>query len=399
MLQTFQSFFAQGIGAVIKALLFLVLAIVISKIAQQLVEKLLGMPKVKEALAKADTEGGGSNIIRFIGKLTHLIVFLLFVPAIFSALGAQSISEPILKVLNSIWGYVPNLLAAGIVLAVGIFIARMVRQLLIPVFKKLNVDSLQEKAGIEVSDSGKLSNTLSYIVYALILIPVIIVALQVLGIDAISAPAVSMLQTVFNFIPNIFVAALIIILGYVISGLAAKIVCNLIAATGVDGKISKLTDGKLGSVVFSSAVGMIVKIVLIVFFVVQGISVLKLNVLSGIGNTVIDYLPSVLAAFIIAVICIFAAGMAQKALRKAGLDSYIPFAKISIYVIGIFMILNQLQIASRIVTSAFIIVLAGVAVAFALSFGLGGKDFASRKLEEIDVQLKGISKKNSSKDE
>lgn len=392
MLESLQTFFAQGIGAVIKALLLLVLAIVISKIAQVLIEKLLGFSKVRDALAKIDPETNGGNIVSFIGKLVHLLVFLLFVPGIFSALGAQSISEPILNVLNSIWGYVPNILAAAIVLVVGLFIARMVRQLLIPLFKKLNVDAIQEKAGIQVVGSAKLSYTLAYIVYVLILIPVIIVALQVLGIRAISDPAVNTLQAVFNFIPNVIVAALIIILGVVIAGIAGQIVKNLLAASGIDGKIGKFTDERLGGLRFSSTVGTITKVVIIIFFVVQGISVLHLTVLSEIGATIIAYMPKLLASVIIAFICVFASSMAEKALRKAGLKTYGFVAKVVIYVFGVFMILNQLDIASRIVSSAFIIILAAIAVAFALAFGFGGKDFAMNVLNKLQARLNEVKK-------
>ena len=99
----------------------------------------------------------------------------------------REVSSPILNLLNTLWGYLPNLLAAVLVLWVGFFIARLVRELLVPVFDRLKVDTLQEKAGIQVSDTGRLYHTLAYIVYALILIPVIIAALQVLNIEAVLA--------------------------------------------------------------------------------------------------------------------------------------------------------------------------------------------------------------------
>lgn len=69
------------------------------------------------------------------------------------------------------------------------------------------------------------------------------------------------------------------------------------------------------------------------------------------------------------------------------------------------MALDQLGVADTIVNSAFIIVLGGFALAFGLSFGLGGKDFASRylskferKIQNTEVDTKNRSKQNPSND-
>ena len=300
-----------------------------------------------------------------------------------SALGAESIAQPILNLLTTVWGYVPNILAAAIVLVIGFLIAKLVRQLLIPVFSRIRVDKLQEKAGIQVPEVAKLSNTLAYLVYVLILIPVIIVALQVLNIRAISEPAISTLGMVFDFIPNIIVAALIIGVGAIIGKFAGQIVKRLIAATGVDQKLTELTDGKTERFVLSKVVGVAVEVVIIVFFCVEGLSVLQLSVLTGIGTAVIGYLPNVLASLIILVVAVFVARMAEKALKKTGFDAYTLLVRIAIFAIAAFMILNQLGIASKIVNSAFILILAALAVAFAVAFGIGGREFAANTLKKL----------------
>ena len=245
------------------------LAVVVATVVQSLVQKLLAGKKVSGFLAKIDGSEGAGSTAGFIGKLVYLIVFLLFVPGIMGALKADSVAQPVLGLLNKIWSFVPNVLVAVIVLLVGSSIARLVRQLLVPVFQKLKVDRLQEKAGISVPDAAKLSNTLSYVVYVLILIPVIITALQVLDLRVISDPAVSMLNVVFNKIPSIIAAA--------------------------------------------------------------------------------------------------------------------------------FMGLNQLGIASVIVNSAFILILAALAVAFAVAFGIGGRDFAAKTLEKLSDKLETSAKPEDGK--
>lgn len=222
-LTNFLSRILGGVGSIVAAALTLVIAFVVAAIVKSLVLKLIDKTKLQGILAKADAQDKPGSAKEFIGKLVYLLVFLLFVPGIFSALGLGSVMAPISNVLNTIWGYVPNLVAAAIVLMVGNLIAKLVRQLLVPVFDKMNINKLQEKAGIEVKNADKLSNTLAYIVYVLILIPTVIMALNVLNITVISVPAVSMLNSVISFIPNIVIGLVIIVIGCMIGKLVGRL--------------------------------------------------------------------------------------------------------------------------------------------------------------------------------
>ena len=150
------SSFWGGLKVVILAVILLIVAFIVAAIVRALVVKLISKTKLNDLLSKADGDRPGSTL-GFIGKLIYLIVFLLFVPGIFSILGVDSISSPITGMLGKIWSFIPNILAAIIVLVVGFMIAKLVRQLLIPVFQKIRVDKLQEKAGVEVADSARLS--------------------------------------------------------------------------------------------------------------------------------------------------------------------------------------------------------------------------------------------------
>lgn len=372
-----------SIWPVLKAVLILVAAFIVAGMARKLVVKLLGKEKAAKVLRKLDPEGTG-NVGTFIAKAVYLLVFLLFVPGIFSALGLSVISAPITAIVGAIFGYVPNVIAAIIVLVVGFMIAKLVRQILIPVFEKINVNKIQEKAGIEVAYSDKLSVTLAYIVYVLILIPMIILALDVLSIEVISEPAKFMLQNIFNFIPSILVGLVIIIIGCVIGKFIGQIVTRLIATAGLDAKVSKLLDKDDQKFSLSKVVGTIVNVVVVIFFVVEGLNVLNLEVLTNIGAAIIGYMPVVLSAIIILVAAFFASSVAEKALKNAGYNTYAIIAKVAIFTVAGFMVLSQLGIAAEIVNTAFKLILAAVAIAVALAFGLGGKEFAAKTLEKLD---------------
>lgn len=377
MNEMFTSLFSGGLWAVIKALLILLLAFITAAIVKALVVKLFTKTKLSSLLGKEKT-------VNFIGKLVHLLVFLLFVPGIFENLGMREVSSPILNLLNTLWGYLPNILAAALVLWVGFFIAKLVRELLLPVFDKLKINTLQEKAGIQVTDTGRLSNTLSYIIYVLILIPVIIAALQVLNIQAVSTPAIRMLDTIFAFIPNIFAALVIIIIGCMVAKFSGSIVENLIASAGLDAKLAQQLPDQEKPFVLSKVVGTIVHTVMVIFFIVESFGVLHLDILTNIGNAVIGYMPYVLASALILLACYICDGLAGKALAKSNHAVFALISRVMIYTIGIFMALNELGIATEIVNTAFILIIAALAVAFAISFGIGGRSFAAKLLKKLE---------------
>ena len=384
MNEMFVSFFSSGIWAVIKAVLLLLLAFITAAVVKSLVVTLFTKTKLNALLKQADSTNEKEKSVDFIGKLVHLLVFLLFVPGIFESLGMREVSSPILNLLNTLWGYLPNILAAVLVLWVGLFIARLVRELLIPVFNRLKVNTLQEKAGIQVADTGRLSDTLAYIVYVLILIPVIIASLQVLNIQAVSVPAIQMLDTIFKFIPNILASLVIIIVGCMVARFSGNIVENMIASAGFDAKLSERLETKGNGFVLSKVVGITIHTIMVVFFIVESFGVLHLPVLTGIGNAVISYMPYVLASVLILVACYVCDGLAGKALLKGNHTVLALVSKISIYTIGTFMILNELGIAKEIVNTVFILIIAALAIAFAVSFGVGGRNFAEKVLKKLE---------------
>lgn len=383
MNEMFVSFFSSGIWAVIKAVLLLLLAFITAAVVKSLVVKLFTRTKLNALFKQADSASGKEKSADFIGKLAHLLVFLLFVPGIFESLGMREVSSPILNLLNTLWGYLPNILAAVLVLWVGFFIARLVRELLVPVFGRLKVDTLQEKAGIQVSDTGRLSNTLAYIVYVLILIPVIIAALQVLNIEAVSVPAIQMLDTIFEFIPNILAALIIIIIGCMVAKFSGNIVESLIASAGFDSKLKEHLTEKGNGFILSKVIGKTVHIIMVVFFIVESFSVLHLSILTNIGNAIIGYMPYILASALILLICYVCDGLAGKALLKGNHAVLAMVSRVAIYTVGIFMVLSELGIAEEIVNTAFVLIIAALAIAFAISFGIGGRDFAGKTLKKL----------------
>ena len=367
----------EGMMGVVKAVLLLVLAYFIASAVRSMLKALLN----KTSFCKSQEDGAKKeSIVEYIGDIAYLFVMLLFVPGIFSALGASTIATPILDMMRSIWSFLPNLLGAGIVLMLGNLVAKLIRQLLAPALKKANVDKLQEKLGCETPSDVSLSETLAYLVYVLILIPVIIAALQVLKLDVLTAPATMMLQEILTYIPLVAAALFVAGLGVVLGRLVSQIVTRLIAASGADEKVKEFIGETSYKFSLSGIVGSILNGVIVILFTVQGVNLLKLEILTKVGTAIIGYLPNILAAVLVMAAAWIGSAAAQRAFEKNGFTCCAAFIRGLILIIAGFMILSQLGIAVSIVNEAFIIILTGAALAFAIAFGIGGADIVKKYL-------------------
>ena len=120
-----------GIPDIIFAILLLVVAFIAAKIVKSLVIKLLKAVNAEKFLSKLGVKDTVTNTsIEFVAKLAYFITFLLFLPGVLDKLGMHSVSAPITSMVNSFLGFVPKLIAAGIIIAVGLFIANIVKDLL-----------------------------------------------------------------------------------------------------------------------------------------------------------------------------------------------------------------------------------------------------------------------------
>ncbi len=372
------------------AVILLIIAFIAADIVKKLVMKLLGLAKVDALLAKVGIKDeSAKNAKNFVAKLVYFITFLLFLPGVLDKLGMHSVSTPITSLANNFLSFLPKLVAAGLILAVGIFVANIVKDLLLPVLKATKMDTLQEKTGIKTSEKATFSNILTNVVYGFILLVVITSALDQLGIAAISNPTNAVVSAIFASIPNIFGAIVIITLGVFISNLVAGLLENLLAGIGTDKLIEKITGTPAKKVLLSKVISAVVKYLLVVIFVVQGLNVLNLPVLSSIGQMILGYVPAALSVVLILAVGIFAANIAESAITskfpqaKGGA----MIAKAAIYVVLGFLCLSQLGIANAIVESTFILIIAAVCIAFAISFGIGGRNFAANRLEKLEKKL------------
>ena len=371
----------------VKTIIYLLIAFLAAWLAKVLVTKLIKLLKLDAKLDKWGVNSGEvGTSVAFVGKLVYLIVFLLFLPAAINALGLEGVSAPITQFASTFINYIPNIIATAIILFVGIFLGKILSQVLAVLLAKTKIDNLVTKIG-KGESTVKISDIIGKIVYALVVLIAVVQGLTILGIEAISAPALSIINSVFGAIPKILLATVIIACGLLIANIVCTLIGNLLRGVGFDTMVQKLipqmTDSKVSA---TNVVVNIVKAVIILFIVAQGVDVLGLAVLTNITTAVIGYLPLLIKALVIALIAFFGAGMLEsfivKNMPKA--KGVAKLAKAAVFVLAGFMILSQLDFATTIVNSAFIIVMCAFAAAFAIAFGVGGKDFAKKTLNKVE---------------
>ena len=350
-----------GFSGVVKALIILIVMFILAKAGK----------KCGVAIAsKFAKDEKYKAIPNYIGNLVYLIIILFFLPGICEALGAKSIAAPIVGMMNKLWGFLPNIIGAGIVLTVGKMIAKLAKELIVPLLDKLDVwqGKYCEKSCVKVSQS------IGNIIYVFILIPVIISALEVLHLDSMTRPAVKMLGEVLEYIPLLAGSILIALIGMVIGKLAGNLTKSIVGATGIDAKVANLIGREEFSL--SNILASIVHVLIVVFFAVEALAILQLKVLTRIGMAVVAYIPNAIGAVVILLGAYMLVGMLKK---MFSCDRIIAGA---VYTVAVMMILSQLRIAPYIVNSAFLILMFGVALAFAISVGRGASDSVKEYLEE-----------------
>ncbi|NQJ73261.1 mechanosensitive ion channel [Streptococcus suis] len=379
---------------VIRMLVLVIIAFVLAGLLRKLT--LAGLNKIQFAQKLQEwgvikPEDNGQSLIKTLGQLAYFLVILFFLPSILSGLNISSTVDPISSMFEKFFAFIPNMIAAGLILFVGTFFCKFIKGLLTGVLERLDIDAWYTKVTGQVKlpfDSQQIISVLSTVVYVLIFIPILTLALETLGITSISQPIVTILNQVIGILPNVLVALILIAVGSFVAKLIGNLLENLLETAGINNYSKYLFAKEEANFELSAIITQVVRAIIIVFFFIQAIQVLNLEVFNAVGSALLAYLPSLISALAIVILAIIASNLVANFLQKVT-DSplVITIVRYLIIVFAVFMALDQLKFAQHIVQSTFTIVLGALAVAFALSFGLGGRDFAARQLEKLEKKI------------
>lgn len=374
---------AKIIGAV--ALAFI--AWVVATVLRYGAGTLMRMLQFDERFAKyVDGKDKETSLSETVSSILYWVVLLFFLPSILNVLEIKGITEPIQQMFTRILGYIPNLIAAAAILFVGLIAAKIVRKAVTGLIVVSGIDSLGEKAGVSklFGDKG-LSSMIGIVAYVLVAIPVVISSLTALKIDSLSNSVAGFFDKLLNATGDILGAALLIFVAFLagsfVSGLVTQIFENfgfnqLLAKLGFSSKEEK--DSCLPSVV----VGKLTFMTIIFMAAVAASDILNFTELSRLLRTFMEFGGNIIVGVIVLLIGIWVANFAASAIRGKCNDVVVMVVRVAVLIFTGAIAIHNMNIGGPIVQTAFTLLLGAVCVAVALAFGLGGREFAAKKLDE-----------------
>ncbi len=381
-----------SIPAFIVGVIYLIIAFALAFLGKYLVCALLkkiGLDKklagIKKAQAGAPT---GKGVSKVIGNIVFVVIFVLFLPEILARFGMTSATNPITSMITTFVAFIPNIVACGIVLWIGLFIASIIRQLVVAGVNFTKVEKLQAKITNGKSNI-QISKLLGTVIYVVIAAVVIICALNILGIEAISAPTTAILTTLIGAIPNVILAVIVLLIGLFIANLVASFIVSIMEPMGVDAKLNKwLACDNCKNVSVTKIIVGIVKTLIIALFVVETVNVLNFQMLTFVATAIISFIPSALVLVLFAIAAFVVCRLIDKYVTSEKGKKFVKLAKSAVCVLASFIVLSHLGIAPVIVNTAFIVIMVAAGVAFAIAAGFGGIDFVKNYLATIKIGKK-----------
>jgi len=345
------------------------------------------------SIAKSVNESAGigkPTLGENLGKAVYWVVILIALTSALGLLGMESTIAPLTNMVDLFLAFLPNLVGAGLIFGIGYIFASIARRAVTSVLTVARLDALLEKAGLaQVTNLQTLPNVIGLLVFVLILLPVSIASLDALKMEAVSIPATKMLEGILYAIPNIFIAGIVLLIASVVARFVGDSLRQLLPQFGVDEAVNNLgllgttasDKGLSGSIVIAKVASFLV----ILFGTIEAAHLLQLDTVSEVLTKVLEIGGSVVFGSVIIGFGIWVAGLVAKAMLSTGegtVDPVAKFVKWAIIVLAVSIGLRQMGLANEIIVMGFSLGLGAIAVAGAIAFGLGGREWASKKLEE-----------------
>ncbi|MCK9393461.1 hypothetical protein M0Q03_01525 [bacterium] len=145
----------------------------------------------------------------------------------------------------------------------------------------------------------------------------------------------------------------------------------------------------------SGFIGSIIEFFFVIVFLSISLEIIKLDQINIILQEVINYFPNIFISILIFILAIFLADFSKKIVlvkmekRKMSYSGIVGnIVATSTWIICTLAILYQLQIVQTLILTIFIGFIALLILIFGLSFGLGGKDMATRILKDLEEKVK-----------
>lgn len=218
--------------------------------------------------------------------------------------------------------------------------------------------------------------------------------------EAVTASFSDLYVRFIDFLPSFLVAVIILVVGCVVAVFVSKLIKQALHSVRVDeigdklglDEVSNRTGMKM---TVSGSIAWLVKWFLLLVIFLAAADILGLAQVSLFLNQVLLYIPSVIAGAAIllvgTMVASFLAKLVRHSVAAAGLSSAEMLGAVTQWAVMIFTILatlDQLKVAQAFVQTLFTGIIAMLAIAGGLAFGLGGRDHATKVLNKVERDIK-----------
>lgn len=376
MLNSISSSVGDFLPTTIGAILILFIGWLAAGLLKRVTSKIVKKTGVDEKM-KSDK----ITLSKFIGKLVYFLVMIFVFMLALEKLGMQSVLDPVKNLLDGFLNFIPNLIGAGLVGYIGYMLASVVSELV-----GMSGETIKRyipKLGL--SEDFDIVGILKKIVFIFIFIPLLISALNILNMDAISKPATSILTQFFDAVPKVLLAAFILMI-FVLGGrFLSQMLKDIMSKMNLNNIAKKMhLSSMIGSTDIANVIGNLAYFFIVIFGLMTAIEKLEFVQLTAVLETITNLSGKILFGLLIIMIGNWVSILAKNAFSKNEKNSFVAsILRTAILAIFLAMGLKTMGMADDIINLAFGITLGTIAVTVALSFGLGGRPAAGKQMEKI----------------
>ena len=376
----------QFLASPIVAALIIFIGWIISKVAARIVSGAIN----RTGLGKNAKLTGG-NIGKSLSKAVFWVVWLIFIimglsqfPILADQLGFLN------NMMDTIFNYLPQLIVGAVVLAIGIMLSKVVKNALTSTLEVAQVDNLASKFGMastEGESSTSLARSLGGLAAAIVTIIFAVTAIGIWDIPGVSEPVSNLLDTVLGYIPRVIGAAIILAVFVFIGRFVSNLAKSTLPALGVDNSLNAVADLDGGpKIVPSQIIATISFVGIVLMGLTAAMNALGIPELTSVFETLLEVGGRVVLGAVIIGAGFLIANFVSTIATQAFGELAGKIIKYVTMIIVTFMGLDTMELGEEIVATAFNYSLGAAAVAAgiggAIAFGLGGREWAGRMLED-----------------
>jgi len=214
---------------------------------------------------------------------------------------------------------------------------------------------------------------------------------------AATAVMTKLAEKFLEVLPNMLMAIILILLGWVIAILIKRFLLRLLKTMKFEEYLkSQKLDKALGNVVISDVLAMILYYYVLIVFFQAAFDLVYLTTISAFIGRILMYVPVLIGAVLLVVLAALTGEYIKILIlqleEKSGAVQVIArVVKFLVIYVGIVMGLSTMGFNTEILNATFIslsqAVFFGIALAFGISFGLGGQDAAKDWIKTARTKL------------